>query len=189
MFLDTETNGLPVELDNFLLYDPRRCLKAYDKARMTSLAYIVTTSENMVLDEGYFVSSEDLDISQKITCLTGISKGDGDTPTRVILERLFSALENYDVKYLVAHNVEFDKNIVLSEMLRFGLNPKRWLSLDFKCTYAASGKKLEHCVEEFLAEKACNLHNAKADTEYCRKLFFWLKHRVRDRLGGLAVPK
>ena len=49
MFLDTETNGLPVELDNFLLYDPRRCLKAYNKARLTSLAYIVTTNENMVI--------------------------------------------------------------------------------------------------------------------------------------------
>jgi DNA polymerase-3 subunit alpha len=117
---DTETTGLPVRkgFDNY--YDPS-LTHCYDSSRLVQVGYIVLDRDNNVVkkyssivkpDKFKIENSEIHGITQHIAENVGNDIVD-------VLEAFMNDVKECDT--LVAHNIKFDYNIIISEMYRADL--------------------------------------------------------------------
>ena len=118
--LDVETTGFPRMLGWGKFYPPER-LEAYDASRIVSIAWSILDEElNTVMCKYFVVRPEDFKIDDKsrATEIHGITAAvaEGGRPMKEILELLFDDARN--CSRFVAHNVNFDLNIVKSEAVR-----------------------------------------------------------------------
>ena len=120
LVLDTETTGLSSHSGPMPYYD----LVSYDNARMIQLAYeildedglIILTKDNLVKPIGFTV---------KCTEIHGITQETADEKGRSILDVLIELnndITKFDVKMITSYNLNFDMNVILSEMYRIKFN-------------------------------------------------------------------
>ena len=144
--MDVETTGFPRMLAWGKFYPPEYT-RAYDNSRVVSIAWsILDTELNTVVCKYFVVQPRDFKIDDKSrsTEIHGITAAvaEGGMPMKEILERLLNDI--CACRRFVAHNVNFDMNILRSEVIRakmpllFGKNDKGYTgvlnAMDLFCT-------------------------------------------------------
>lgn len=179
---DTETSGLPRFEPKGRRFPSYKNLEAYDSARLVSISWILTQGDNVIEQSYYVVKPDNFIISKESEEIHGISQEyatNNGLDIRRVLNELRSVLRR--VKNLVAHNIEFDVNIIKSEFYRYDFLDIVY-ELDDKhpiCTmkkgkeYMKSRKnpKLSELYKHLYNEELTDAHNAQADTLHCYKCF------------------
>ncbi len=122
LFLDIETNGLPVRKPSYdNEYYPYTDLLKYDGSRIVQICWaIYDFKKNKKVFKNYIIKPDKFKITNSvfhgITDKIGLEQG-------VPIKQVFSELRQdlTDVKFIVAHNIEFDINILFSELHRYKL--------------------------------------------------------------------
>ena len=117
IFIDTETTGLPIMI-GYNRYHPYYQLEYYDKSRMVELGYIVYDANNVKIKEyNKLIKPNNFEINNSnihgITNEQAINEGVNINEALLELEE---DLKQADT--LIAHNINFDINIILSEASR-----------------------------------------------------------------------
>ena len=117
IFIDTETTGLPTMIC-YNRYHPYYQLEYYDKSRMVELGYIVYDANNVKIKEyNKLIKPNNFEINN--SNIHGITNEQAINEGIDINEALLELEE--DLKHadtLIAHNINFDINIILSEASR-----------------------------------------------------------------------
>ncbi len=181
---DTETTGLPV-MPGFGRYHLPSSTRYYDGSRIIDIAYIVYSADGRVLKKQEFLIKPDgfeiknshiHGITQEYAQKNGMSI---DLAINYFYEDLKSA------STIVAHNLLFDFNILLSEChrIRHAGMIELLPTLLRRCTMEMGKRKLNLLKNPKLVELHKILfdedwiqpHRALADTEICGKCYFRLE--------------
>lgn len=185
LFFDTETTGLPKnwkarmsDLDNW----PRVIQLAW--AIYDSKCELVSEHKYLISPDGWEVPVEPFWIENGFS--TEICLSDGHN----INEVLDSFLLSYDTcSYIISHNMEFDYNVLGSEMLRYKKKAQKKLvkictkevGTDFCNLPGAYNKpkwpKLSELHQKLFNESFPGAHDALADVKATARCFFGLKER------------
>uniref|UniRef100_A0A6C0KC11 Exonuclease domain-containing protein n=1 Tax=viral metagenome TaxID=1070528 RepID=A0A6C0KC11_9ZZZZ len=194
LFFDTETTGIPKRRGG-KTYDHKN-LEHFAGARIVQICWMITKGKTFdLLDEKCCIVKPDGFVIPEVTSkIHGIYQAEALSEGRElkeVLEMLEEAVNKYGVKKVVAHNVEFDINILLSEIYRGGVFRNLYESMSSmsqKCTMKA-GKyvcKLESRFKnsykyptlkelyEFLFHTPIDTsktHQADFDTKICLQCF------------------
>lgn len=195
LIFDTETNGLPSR-KGYNKYFPYTELKYYDNSRIVSIAWNLYENNILISSKYYIIKPNDFKINNKsISCqINGITNElalKEGIEIKDVFSKLYSDL--YSTEIIVAHNLLFDKNILLSELYRNKRedlinifdsknlyctmeNTKNILKIPMKYGGFKSPKLIELYLYLF-GEKFDNEHNALADVEACAKCYFKI-HKI-----------
>ena len=132
LILDVETTGIP-HRSGREYPDPRINTLAYDQARIVQIAWIIKTegTEDNQYEHQQIVKPDKFIIPQVTVAIHGI---DTDRATKEGLSMketmgiLRDSIITHRPTHLVAHNLLFDKNIILAEIFR--LNPLTFAGRD-----------------------------------------------------------
>jgi len=179
--LDTETSGLPtgIQRGRFPHYTQ---YQHYDSARIVSISWIVSKGDRVINQSYFIIKPNGFTISPDSIAIHGITNeqahDEGHTLQHVIQE-FQPWLEQ--AANIIAHNITFDSNVIMSEFHRFGRHDLVTLmkSKKFICTMKKGKQymnyhknpKLSELYEFLYHEPITNAHNAQADTYYCFKCF------------------
>lgn len=186
IFFDTETNGLPkdwrapmTKVDNW----PRCIQLAW--AMTDEFGFIVDQRVDLIKPDGWEIPNEAFWINN------GFSQEKSDKEGVPIAEALGHLIEAMNkVDYVVAHNMNFDYNVIGAEMIRAGLRAESkkqkvctmTISTDlmklpgrFKGTYKFP--KLEELHRFLFEEDFDGAHDALVDVMACVRCFFELVNR------------
>ena len=181
LFIDTETTGLPLR-NNLTreLSDPKDFQK-YDNARLIEVAYKISSpsDRSFLLTSSTLVKNETLNIEN--TSIHGISTEIALEQGRNIselLDEILDDLNTYDVQKIVAHNIEFDLNIILAECYRYNKQEliQKLFNINAKyCTMKEAQKlfnfkkfpKLSELYEYLFQKTFKNQHTALSDCSAC----------------------
>jgi DNA polymerase III epsilon subunit-like protein len=187
LFFDTETSGLPI-MNGRTFFD-YNMLDKYDNSRLVSLSYVITNDKNDILrvydkiikPTNFTISNESYQI-HKISQQQALK--DGINIKNVLFDFL-NDLRFVDV--VIGHNVNFDKNIILSENVRnefsFDLQ-KELVTKNSICTAQMSKdkfgkyyrlKELNDLLNKNDKSEE-NYHNSLFDTMVCRNCYFAMKN-------------
>lgn len=120
LIIDTETSGLPDATNmRWGEYPNYKALEKYDGARIVQLSFIVTDKKYNSLDlQDYVIKREGFNITNsEFHGITDKISDDG-TEFDVAIQSFYEALKK--VTHIIAHNVEFDINVIRSELFRRG---------------------------------------------------------------------
>jgi DNA polymerase-3 subunit epsilon len=190
LIFDTETNGLP---QNW---------KAAPSAnnnwpRIVSLSWqLYNLNEEKISEQDFIIRPVDFNIPPEATKVHGITEEiawDKGVPLKIALVEFQEALLCSEV--IIAHNIAFDRAVVLSEYLRRGFFKDKNISTGFPgkkeyCTMQAStdlckiphknghGYKwpqLQELYYHLFERKFANAHNSLADVQACAECYFSLQ--------------
>lgn len=202
LVLDTETTGLPEsDPDNKFSFCSFRNMKAYEKARLIQIAYtIVKESEGTyerVVEFQSLVKFPGMDIQN--SHIHGITTKDAEEnglDIKEVLAELCTDISRHNVTTLVAHNVDFDLSILLSESYRFQNSAlqSKLLKLKKFCTCKQAKvllnlekrPKLVNLYKDLFGSEFENQHNALADMRACLECFKVLRQKERESLKRKA---
>ncbi len=183
LFFDTETNGKPkkygakmTDLDNW--------------PRVTQLAWclfdddgLVSQSAKIILPDGWTVPEEQFFIDNNMS--TARCEAEGTAMPEVL--RFFIS-EAKEADYLIAHNIDFDYNVLGAEMLRYKMSVGK--KLQQVCTmkagtdwceipgpYGFKWPKLSELFQTLFDEEMGEAHDALVDVINTAKCFFAMKER------------
>lgn len=193
---DIETTGLPKKPNrmDFFTYYPYVQLKHYDYSRIVSICWHVYTNENngkktKKINHNYkFIKPVDFKINNssiacKINKITHELATEKGIPISEVFDLIKKDIEECSV--LVAHNILFDRTILLSELFRYGRQDiiNLILEKDLYCTMKESKRimklrKYPKLIELYKFfhnnEIFDNQHQADSDVEACAKCYFKL---------------
>jgi DNA polymerase-3 subunit alpha len=181
---DVETKGLPLSSPQSRFRFPHfKQLKKYDPARLQSVSWIVANEEGeKVKQENFIILPLDfvIDNNSKATEIHGITKEVAEekgVPFHNMYDKFYEDL--CQCKTLVAHNIQFDVSIMLSEMYRYNkmdgvqelLDKNRICTMKYGKMASGMSKnpKLTELYKHFYGEDVENAHDAEYDTLYCYK--------------------
>lgn len=188
---DLETTGLPRKASCDSSAQLKPCyedLEKFKSARIVSIAWLVldkshqeVSSEYHVIKPiGYVIPKE----STKIHGITHDHAAENGIMLSEVVDRILLVLSKYGCKFIVSHNIQFDRNILLSELYRG----------NFKSLLCKLSKLKQYCTMQhgkvrmnikkypklgelygFLTKKEMNnAHNALFDTLHCAECFKYL---------------
>lgn len=193
LFFDVETTGLPAR--GATCYD----LDAYSKARIVSIAWVLR-SKSEVMSQHYHIIRQENTSSEDFLGASNIH-GIHKSVTQKYGKELSCVLKDFlsDVALsstLVAHNFEFDSNVVGSELYRLGLDPSTFLKHKCHCTmksntdlvrkpFANNSRsfkwpKLSELYTFCFHEDMKDAHNALADVENTARCYYFVRDDVID---------
>ncbi|MDI1356055.1 MAG: exonuclease domain-containing protein [bacterium] len=195
LVFDTETNGLP-----------KNWKKVPDSSdnwpRLIQIAwYVFGENANFIEKRKYLIKPEGFEIQPIVTELTGVTQHEALTQGRELKEVLLSFLEAIDnVDFIVAHNLQFDQNVILSECFRLNLeqtftSEKRKLictmksSIDFCALADSKFPKLSELYEKLFNDVTNIQHNAMSDAKITAKCFWELLWREVITLPPIEALK
>jgi DNA polymerase-3 subunit alpha len=181
MVFDTETSGLPDRKGFNKYYEPNDTYH-YDKCRLVQLGYIIIDSNGneikryskIITPVGFKITNDKYHgISHEKACTGGISIMQVIKEFRKDLGRC---------KMIIAHNLAFDYNILLSECYRnnFLATAERLKKITQFCTMENGRKFMNTRKSPKLTElftylypndEWLQIHNALDDTEHCLKCY------------------
>jgi DNA polymerase III epsilon subunit-like protein len=117
LVLDTETTGIPITKGFNKYYAPSE-IKYYNCSRLIELAYIIYDKDDNIIKEfSSLVKPDNFQITN--SHIHGISQEDALTNGKLLIDVMNEFNTDLDsVDILVAHNMLFDNNILLSESYR-----------------------------------------------------------------------
>lgn len=157
LIFDTETTGLP-EFINKQYYPPRNFEK-YDNSRIIEIGYRILSLENNEFRVQFqsYINFENMDI--KNTDIHGVTNEMALSGMNIInlLEEIDKDIKTYNVKRLVAHNIDFDMNILLSECYRY--NKESLANLLISCETFCTMKRGKIFMDFYKNPKLIELYN------------------------------
>ena len=188
LFIDIETIGLPqFNYGNFYHY---KNVKKYNNARIVEIAWVLTSKNGEIISKNRYIIKPDNYIINNSN-IHGITQDEAISKGIKICE-VFTYLTKdlKKTKYIVAHNIEFDYNILCSEMFRYKQLDILQLMIDKEkiCTCNSAinitklnpkryGKYKKPTLTElyyFCFKDNFNSHKALNDVEAMLKCFFFL---------------
>ena len=182
LFFDTETIGFPKKWN-------RPHTDTFNWPRMVQLAWTVYDEKKDKVDShDYIIFPEGFEVPYEAERGHGIetvkAKEEG-VPLKETLQKFAKAVEG--ATYIIAHNLNFDQNVVGAECIRKSVEHRLFESESY-CTMQEStyfcklpGKggrykwpTLTELHFKLFGEKYDKVHTALADTEACAKCFFRL---------------
>ena len=181
LIFDTETNGLPV-CPCFGVFPVYADTVKYDDARIVQVSYIITDtfynkleeSDTVIKTDNFSITNHQFHgITEEISETSGI-------PFVEFAQQFSNALDNIGV--LMAHNIDFDFNVLCAEFHRYGLTEiiakfqskqqictmKRYKTLVGARFRSGNGIKLPNLKELYSfatgGEEMENHHNSMYDT-------------------------
>lgn len=180
LIFDTETNGLPIckSYSEFPCYTD---LSKYNSARLVQISYILTNSSFNNLEESDdIIKADSFKIENTqfhgITDAISLNKG---IPFVDFAEKFNNALDFVDT--IIAHNLNFDINVLRAELYRYNLldiiikldSKKMICTMQYTkyivCSKFKSGTgikdpSLKELYQYFVKKEITNQHNSKYDT-------------------------
>ena len=187
LIFDLETTGLPLKR-NAPISDSNNW------PRIVQLAFGIYNNLGETIEEfNFIIKPKDFEIpenSTKIHKITNEYANNNGKDIETVLNIFLSKIEN--VNYLVAHNLKFDKSVLLSELYRNNINFD-WDKYNFKelCTMESTTDyckllpfryekykwpKLEELHSKLFTENIDGFHNDLVDLQVCKKCLFKLKY-------------
>jgi DNA polymerase III epsilon subunit-like protein len=177
---DLETTGLPVRTG--FKYAPYTKLENYNSSRILSISWIVSQNHKVVQQAYYIITPDGFAISPESTAIHGITMEQAvaeGVGIHTMFEILTEALES--CQNIVSHNIDFDINILKSELHRYGRTAllSHVEQMNAICTMKKGKElmnikkfpKLSELYRHLYQEDIENAHNAQYDTYYCYKCF------------------
>ena len=172
MFIDTETSGLP-NLISFNKYYPYYELKHYDSSRMIELAYIIYDSNNNKIKEfNKLIKPNNFIVTNtEIHGITNEMLNEQGESINDVLNELNKDLQTVDV--IIAHNMIFDMNIILSEASRNNqktlintiFNKQKKCTLRYSFDFFKKRLKLTKLYEQLFNNEIIQEHRALSDVK------------------------
>lgn len=189
MFLDTETTGLPITL-GFDRYYSYKELDKYTNSRIVEVAYVITDDTcNFIKEFQTLIKPQDYTINNSnihgITNEQALNEG---IPIQEFIK--FFKNDLLDIDLIVAHNLNFDIQILLTELFRQqeGDVINKIIKTNKKCTMKLGKRlnivpekgwkypKLQELYDKFFpSEERVQNHRALDDTMMCMKCYFKMK--------------
>ena len=190
LIFDLETTGLPNQLGFNMYYEPHQ-IKHYDSSRVIELGYMICSKEGEIIKKKSYLIKHDEDIEITNSFIHNITKEmiDKDEDSKNINEALdifLNDLENVDT--IIAHNINFDYNILLSECYRLNKDKliqslkskKRECTMQMGTLYMKSKKsiKLVELFKKLFKMEIQQKHRALYDTDLCGKCYYKLQEKL-----------
>lgn len=198
IFFDTETNGKPKRY-NASMADVNNW------PRVTQLAWLIAESEtgeavlshqSLITPDGWTIPKEEFFIKNNMSTERCEANG---KPLTEIIELFNSHIDLHAVDIIVAHNMDFDINVLGAEMIRIKVKPNR--KLKRICTmqnstdlcqlpgqYGYKWPRLEELYQFLFNGKFGGAHDALNDVHACKECFFELvKRGVVKLTEGIAL--
>ncbi len=189
LFFDTETNGLPKKWD-------ARVHDLDNWPRLVQIAWSHYSEDGRKLAEHcYIIKPEGFTISEETAKINRITqeRAEKEGVSLAFALQMF-AFTMKETKYLVAHNISFDKSVVGSEMIRAGFEGEyeKFKNIERICTMQSTTKfckipgkygfkwpTLAELFEKLNPGEAVSedLHDALEDVNVMVDCFFKLKDR------------
>lgn len=179
LVFDTETTGLPPRSITY------RVTKAWKNCRLVQIAWRIYNECGIPIEptECFIVKPDDFiipDVAANIHGITTEYAQKEGIDIQIILTRFEEVLKTVDL--LVAHNMEFDKSLMLSELYRYKMTNvvKEMEEKPTQCTMLMTSKpyekwnKLTELYEKCFGEVPNISHRADADMEQCARIYFHL---------------
>jgi DNA polymerase III subunit epsilon len=190
MFFDVETTGKPINMKS-LIADHNNW------PRIVEIAWQITTRSGYVIHkENHIVKPNGFEIPKDSTNIHGITTKHA-LEYGLHIEDVLARFEyfTYFCHAIVAHNIEFDNNVIAAEYSRLSMsNPLD--KMKKLCTMKGSYKycsipgpfgykwpKLSELYEKLFDEQLTNSHSALIDTEATVRCFWKLKRLGRFEIG------
>lgn len=184
LIFDTETTGLPVfNKTGYYRFPSYRYLNKYNTSRIVSISWIVANEKREQIKHAYHIIRPldfTIDNTSKAVEIHGITAeiaNEKGISWHVMYDEFIQDLMKCDT--IVAHNIQFDVSVLLSEMHRYNkeigistlLNKKRICTMKMGKDAMGATKlpKLSELYEFLYNEPIQNAHNASYDTLYCYK--------------------
>jgi len=186
LFLDLETTGLPETISFHKYYDYKLTDK-YDNSRIISICiYLYDDNENLI--EKFYTLIKPVNFEIKNSEIHGLTTekllSEGKEWGEII-EQIQEMIKKS--KLIIGHNVNFDKNVLCSELYRNNyqnlaniifqketyctmINGKNITKIESKYDYKYP--KLSELYKHFFKEDIQNHHNAEYDVMNCAKCYF-----------------
>jgi len=180
VFIDTETTGLPDDFNS---------LSSYNNVRLVQIAWIIYDSYGKKISKrDFIIKPEGFEIPENSTKIHKIS----NSLALIAGKSLYKVLLDFNTAIkscsrIVAHNLNYDFNVLLSEYNRTNIDPKI-NSLNKICTMKATtdycaistfkGYKwpsLAELYKKIFLEDMKEAHNAAVDIEATAKCFWHMK--------------
>lgn len=178
MVFDTETTGLP----------PKQCdlsdSVAWERCRIVQIAWEIYEGTQLLSKYCVIVKPTNFKIPLVASNIHGITD-EIAAEKGIPIEEVFAQLrlELPYISTLVAHNIRFDNNVVLSELHRYKEQDliDEWVTKEQKCTMLMSkppkGRwlKLADLYKQLVKDELLeNLHQADVDVSLCAQCYFRL---------------
>lgn len=180
---DVETTGLPIRINRRLNYNN---LDSFNNCRLISISWIITDNINDIIEKGtYYIKPDNFEVSQESINIHGLTneflEENGESIHNIIdlIKNIFT--EKYEIIKIVSHNIDFDINVLKSELVRYNYSDLliKINDIDTYCTMLKSQSvmrvnkwpKLSEAYRYFYDEDITNAHQAEYDTLYCYKIF------------------
>jgi DNA polymerase-3 subunit epsilon len=180
LFVDTETTGLPEKFNS---------LNSYQNVRLVQLAWIIYDCQGKKISKrDFIVKPEGFEIPEQSTKIHKISNSfassAGKSLKKVLIEFNKAII---DCKFIIAHNIIFDFNVLYTEFERIGL---KTTIQDLKkiCTMTSTtdycGVKVSNSIKwptlnelykKIFNQNLIESHNAAIDIDATAKCFWYLK--------------
>jgi DNA polymerase III epsilon subunit-like protein len=197
---DLETTGIPVRYGN--KYAPENT-SLFDQARIVSISWLIAEDNVVTKHTHYVIRPEGFSIPQQSTAIHGISHeqavSEGHSFDLILGGEFLTDLRQAD--FLVAHNIDFDYNVLKSEFIRRGYPSETILdNIPQICTCKAGQRimklrwrpKLVDLYKSlFGTEIEGTAHNAMYDTLACYRVAVELKNKTGgwEQLTDVVLPE
>jgi DNA polymerase III epsilon subunit-like protein len=183
---DTETSGLPYK-ERGSNYDYTN-LDHFNSSRLLSISWLLINDINEIVEKKtYYIKPDDFEISEASINIHGLTKeflNENGITIHEVLLNLNGLFTKYNINLLIAHNINFDINILKSELYRYQYNItlSKIARTETFCTMLGSQvrmnvykwPKLSEAYTYFYNEEITNAHDAEYDTLHCYKIYLKL---------------
>ena len=184
VFIDTETSGMVTfdKSEKKRKFPDYKCLDSYSTCRIVSICWIITKNNEIVQQSYYVIKPDNFIISPESYKIHGISQEEANQTGSSFVDVISRFKEDIEpCDNIVAHNIQFDINVIMSELYRYGLcdiidllkqkhhvctmlKGKEYMGVD-------RWPKLADLFKYLYNKDITNAHNAMADTMHCYKCY------------------
>ena len=190
VFFDLETTGLPEQIEYGILYPPED-LDKYDEARIIEIGIILVDKGEIIETYNAIIKPDTFTtLSPYVMNLTGLTDEDIHEKGRNIKDVMEEIKPIFKkAKCMNAYNMNFDKNVLLSELYR--IHDRGFIKIInnilCECTFKLSKQvlyigsyKMENVYKELFKVDPKQDHRAFNDAILCKDVYYKLKEVYKE---------